>query len=151
LQCGAFWNGSYTWIYQANACIEGISKSEGISTPCKNQLIGEAKFIRAFLYFNLVNLYGDVPLVTSTNYAVNASLPRTSVAQVFQQIVQDLKDAQQLLTASYPSAGKVRPNKFAATALLARAYLYQKQWANAAAAANEVISTGSYGLVTDLD
>src|SRR6266700_4527023 len=62
-----FWSDDYTVIYKANACIEGLTSSTGISTSAKNQFIGEAKVVRAFSYFNLVNLFGPVPLITSTD------------------------------------------------------------------------------------
>jgi len=149
---GTFWINAYQYIYQANACIEGIPPSTGISQPLKNQLVGEAKLFRAFFYFNMINLYGPVPLVTSTDYHVNESMPRTSVDQVYQQIINDLIDAQSLLTENYPVAGsKGRPNKYAAMALLARVYLYRQQWANAEVMASQVINSGKYGLVTDLN
>lgn len=148
---GGLWTSAYTWIYQANACIEGVTGSTNISDTWKNQLIGEAKFMRALLYFHLVNLFGDIPLITSTDYQTNASIPRTSSEQVYQQIIMDLQDAQQLLVAAYPSTGRVRPNQYAATALLAKVYLYHQDWAKAEAAATTVISSPNYSLVANLN
>lgn len=153
------WNALYTNIYQANLVLDGIASSSKISNAVKLQLEGEAKFSRAYLYFYLVNLFGDVPLVTSSNYALSAQVPRASKDQVYRQIIQDLKDAQNLLNAKYVGSDgvtpivsqKLRPTKLAASALLARVYLYTKDWSNAEAESNTVINSGLYNLETDLN
>lgn len=146
-----FWLRMYQHVYQANACIEGLQSSGNLSAGVKKQLLGEAKFMRAFLYFYLVNLFGDVPLVTGTNYRANASLPRVAAAGVWAQITNDLKEAKENLLEEYPTAERVRPNKWAAVALLARTYLYQKEWAEAEAEATLVINSGTYSLEPDLN
>jgi hypothetical protein len=145
------WRFGYFHIYQANAIMEGLDGSASVSTALKQQLMGEALFVRAFCHFYLVNLFGPVPLVTTTNYQFNAALPRSEVSQVYEEIMTDLKQAQTLLSAAYPSQGRVRPNKWAATALLARVYLYQKDWAHAEEEAGAVISSGAYTLLSDLN
>ncbi|MBY0477661.1 MAG: RagB/SusD family nutrient uptake outer membrane protein [Chitinophagaceae bacterium] len=144
------WRYAYEIIYQANACIEGLSASESLKTSVKNQLLGEAKIIRAFFYFNLVNLYGGVPLVTTINYKKNAVMPRNSIDEVYEQIVRDLKDAESTLSSGYVTSGRLRPNRFTANAFLARVYLFQKQWVNAELEATKVINAGIYNLETDL-
>jgi hypothetical protein len=146
-----FWNWAYKHIYQANACLEGLSSASSISSSVKNQLTGEVKFIRAFAYFNLVNFFGDVPLVLSTDYRHNSQLPRTSAAQVWQQITSDLSEAIPLLSEAYPTAERVRVNKWAATALLARVYLYTQQWDKAETLSTQVINAPGYSLVADLN
>lgn len=138
---GAFWVPAYADIYQANAILDGVSNSTGMSEAMKTQLTGEAKFVRAATYFYLTNLFGDVPLPLTTNATTNASLARTPAAQVYQQIITDLRDAQTLLAVT---TDNTRPSQLAATALLARVYLYQKDWADAETAATAVISSGSY-------
>ena len=151
---GDFWDIIYPNVFIVNSALEGISNSSGLTLAVQQQLLGEAKFMRAFYYFYLVNLYGDVPLVTGTNYTVNAIMPRTPQAQVWQQIIQDLKDAQGLLSPEYLDAtllnitsARVRPTSWAATALLARAYLYTGKWDSAEAQANTIINnTSLYGL-----
>ncbi|MBN8837174.1 MAG: RagB/SusD family nutrient uptake outer membrane protein [Sphingobacteriia bacterium] len=153
-----FWPNSYNYIYQANALLEGLQQSTGVSNPIKSQLNGEAKFLRALLYFYLVNLYGDLPLILSTNYSINSIASRTSKDQVFSQIVSDLKDAESSLNVNYlagdgvtVSNEKLRPTKAAARSLLARVLIYQKDWSNAEAYATTVISSGVYSLnTTDL-
>ena len=143
-----FWTSSYQNIYRTNAIIEGLGRSTGVSDSLKRQLLGEIKVIRSLYYFYLVNLFGDVPLVITTDYKANAVMPRTSMDKVYQQIVTDLLDAQSLLKVTYPSTGKVRPNKWTATALLARVYLFLKDWPNAESQASAVISSGTYPLVS---
>jgi hypothetical protein len=145
-----FWSAAYKYIYQANAVLEGINTSTGISAAVKDQLRGEILFTRALNYFYLVNLFGDVPLIISTAYTDNSSVPRTPSVKIYQQMVTDLAEAQKMLTASYGSASNLRPGEMAAAALVARIYLFQKDWANAEAAASIVIGSGNYKLETDL-
>ncbi|HEY4063741.1 MAG TPA: RagB/SusD family nutrient uptake outer membrane protein [Puia sp.] len=154
------WNDAYSYIYQANAILEGLQNNVAISSAIRNQLSGEAKFIRAFWNFYLTNCYGDIPLVISTNYSVNGAIARTPKMQVYQQIITDLKDAQNLLNGNFVDASdttvtseRVRPTKWAATALLARAYLYSNDYVNAEVQSTSVINnagTGMFSLVTDL-
>lgn len=148
---GNLWDLAYNTIYQANACLEGLAASNALSLSLKNQLRGEAKFVRAFIYFYLVNLYGEVPLVISTNYQINSQLPRASIDTVMHQIINDLTYAQNVLSENYGSQGKIRPNKYTALSLLARVYLYQKEWAQAENFSTQVIDSGTYSLEPDLD
>lgn len=135
------WVNPYSSIYQANKVIEGVGGS-ALSATLKTQLIGEAKFIRAYCYYTLVNLFGAVPLVTTTNVQTNLGLPRAPVQEVYALIVQDLKDAQARLAKDYSWSAnlRTRANSWAATALLARVYLYQKEYSLAEAEATKVIS-----------
>jgi len=146
-----FWSPAYKYIYTANLCIEELNKSVNVSASLKNTLTGECKFLRAFCYFHLVNLFGDVPLEITSNYQINATLPRTPVATVYQQIIADLKDAQNLLSNTYPTSERVRVNKLAAASLLARVYLYNKEWVNAESQATSVIGSGIYSLEANLN
>jgi len=146
-----FWL-AYTNIYQMNACLQGVGgDSSAISVSLRQQLTGEVKVDRALYYFNLVNLFGNVPLVTGTNYTVNAQIARSPVDSVYGQILADLTSAVQLLTPVYPSAGRMRPNLYTAEALLAKVELYQQQWPAAANAASAVINSGVYSLCPSLD
>jgi len=152
---GNIWSDLYGRIYTVNLALERLGISNSLTPSVKQQLTGEAKFLRAFFYFYLVNLYGDVPLTTTSDYNINAVLGRSLKSLVFQQIIADLKDAQNLLRDEYVAADaksstaeRVRPNKWAATALLSRAYLYISEWAKAEAEATLIINNNSkYGLV----
>jgi len=150
----SIWTQGYTLIYYANSILEGLNKSNAVSSSAKNELMGEAKFVRAFTYFYMVNLFGDVPYVNSTNYNVNNTVGRSSVAQVYKNVISDLKDAQGLLLSDYSvSKGeRIRPNKYAATALLARVYLFTGDWVNAEVQADTVINQSTlYNLNSDLN
>lgn len=147
---GGFWAALYKTIYKVNAVIDGVNSSSTLSEVVKRHLLGEAKFVRAFCYFFLVNLYGDVPLPTTADYLKNQSLPRTKSSEVYEQILDDLNEAKRLLDENYLDANAVsisnerlRPNKWAAIALLARVYLYIGEWQNAIGASSEVINEKS--------
>jgi hypothetical protein len=145
---------AYNEIYGCNAVLQGIAASTSslLHDSVRKELTGEAKFVRALCYFYLTNFNGDVPLALTIDFNQTRNLARAPQAQVYQQIIQDLKDAQAALPGDY-SVGlgeRIRPNKWAATALLARAYLYTGDYADAATQASSVIAnTGQYSLVSD--
>lgn len=151
------WTSLYKYIYQSNAIIAGMEKSTGVSEAVRKQLTGEALFIRAFCHFYLTNLFGDVPAITTTDYRVNAIEPRSSASKVYTLIQSDLSRSLTLLGESYwgissTTTERVRPNKFAALALLARVQLYSLQFAQANQSATEVINqTALYGLEPNLN
>lgn len=147
----SFWESSYSFIYHANAVIEGLQKSTGVSEAMKNQLMGEAKFVRGFCYFYLANRFGDVPLILNTDYKVNTSMPRTEKAKVMDAVVADFSDAQTLLSDNYISTERIRPNKSAATTMLARTYLFLGKWNEAATEATKVINNPKYHLLDNLN
>src|SRR5690606_21218692 len=128
---GVFWREAYKYINNANAVIEGLSKSTSLSGNTRTQLEGEAKFIRAFCHFYLVNLFGDIPYVTTTDYQKNSTSVRLNATEVYTKIISDLTDAKNLLATDYSFSNGERsqPNRFAAIALLARVYLYTGKWA----------------------
>ena len=151
------WGDAYNCIYQANAVISGLQNNTGVTLAAKQQLTGEAYFIRAFWHFTLTNVYGDVPLALTTDYTVTSKLSRTPQKLVYQQCISDLKVAESLLNSNYVDASdttvtteRVRPNKYAAEALLAKIYLYADDYQDAKTAASSVISnTGLYSIDTD--
>ena len=145
------WSRPYALIYQCNSALEGLGASSTVTDSVKTQLTGELKFLRGFWYFYLVNLFSDVPLALSTNFKVNASMLRTPSLQVYAQIISDLKDASDELKAGSSPAQRGQPDKLAAAALLARVYLYQKNWVGAEAQASAVIGSGFYALSPDLN
>lgn len=143
------WQAAYQSMYQINACLQGISTTTAFSDSLKQQLLAEIKVVRALYYFNLVNLWGSVPLVTDINYTTNATLPRTPVDSIYMFIRNDLATARSTLKASYPSDGHMRPNLFTADALSAKVFLYLQQWDSAATMAGQVIGSGLYSLEPD--
>lgn len=147
-----FWGHFYKYIYIANSTLEGVEGSASLKPAVKQQLKGEARFMRAFINFYAVNLYGDIPLVTTTDYKINNRLHRSPQKEIYQLIIEDLLAAKDLLTTEYMDANnlstteKIRPNKASAIALLARVYLYLQDWWNAELQASELIGDPSYGL-----
>jgi hypothetical protein len=154
----AQWATAYKRIYQENAVLEGLSVSIGVSNRVKQQLSGEAYFIRAYFYFWLANLYGEVPLVTTTDYTKNIALAREKLPVVYQFIIQDLVHAKNLLSNIYVDAtdtvstpDRVRPTVWSANALLARVYLYTNKYDSAELESSKVINnTTLFKLPTDL-
>jgi hypothetical protein len=148
----ANWADLYRKLFVVNTAIDGIQTSKG-NLLYKDQWLGECYFLRAFYYYYLVNIYGDVPLALTNDYEINNRLSRAPQTQVYQQIIADLKQAQSLLSDDYrngfglTTTNRLRPNKAVATAFLARIYLYTKDWANAEAAATSLITNTNYQLL----
>ncbi len=137
------WTQHYRGIDWANVAIDNIATMQ-IDTTLRNRLVRESKFVRALLYFNLVRLFGDVPLVLHQAATVSqTTVGRSSADAVYAQIISDLTDAQNL-PASYSGNNIGRATGGAAKALLAKVYLTRKDWVNAQAKLLEVIN-GPYG------
>jgi len=149
----ANWGELYKTIYNANNVIEGLTKSTSINAVKSKQWIAEAKFLRAYSYFYLTNLWGNVPLVLTTNVDVSALLPQSSQETVYAQILLDLTDASKDLPSDYKNYDqeRIRATKWAAEALLARVNLYLERWNEASNHASAVINeTGTFDLITGL-
>lgn len=149
-----FWRESFKYILNANTIIEGVERSDALTQSAKNQLMGEAKFIRGYCYFHLINLFGDIPYLTSSDYRVNAVAPRTPVGVVYNNIEQDLLEARNLLKDDFSASNgdRTQPNRGTATALLARLYLYTEQWEKADQFASILIGDDTrYSLKEDLN
>ena len=127
----------YRMIYRANVVIDRSTvwqPANDVEKVHQAQYIGEAKFLRAYAYFNLVNNWGRVPLHTSYQETTENQFPsRASVADIWAFIEQDLKDAESSLPVTYPPEWLGRVTKGAAVALLGRSYLYEKKWSDAQA------------------
>jgi starch-binding outer membrane protein, SusD/RagB family len=150
---GVYWNKAYEIVYQTNACIEGLEASGNLTQDVKIHFTSEAKLLRSLFYFYLINLFGDVPYITETNWEKTSLIPRTKVIDIYQFIIDDLKYAQQNLRDDYSfSFGeRTRVNKYCASALLSRVYMYMGKWSNAESEANSVIENSQYSLVPDLN
>lgn len=134
------WSNEYITINRANLVIANVPPIQ-MGATAKAQVIGEAKFIRALSYFTLVSFFGDVPLVTTTiTNSKQANLPRTPKSQIYPLIVSDLQAAAASLPASYTGNNIGRATSGAAEALLAKVYLYQQDWNDAATWAGKVMN-----------
>ena len=145
------WGYPYQSIYQVNAVLSGINNNSALSASFQKQITGEMEVVRALYYFNMVNLFSGVPLVTTTAYAATDRLPRSPAAAIYAQVNADLADAKKKLIAAYPSSGHIRPNLYTAVALLAKVNLYQGNWQNAYNEADSVIRLGGYSLAPNLN
>ncbi|TCK57356.1 SusD-like starch-binding protein associating with outer membrane [Flavobacterium sp. 90] len=151
-QIAATWNSSFTQIYSANAVIEGLDRSKALPADFKQQLKGEALFVRALLHFYLLNLYGPVPYITSTDYKINSNAARMPEKIVYDLIEKDLEESINLLQKVYNGSYRVRPNKATAQTLLARVYLYSEKWEEASNMASAVLNQSDlYVWPTSLD
>lgn len=134
----------YYTIQSANIGLEKMANSP-ITDAQKNQYMGESLFVRAYCYYELVNLFGAVPLYTKSLGTGDLKLQRSPAADVYAQIEADLKESAAKLE-GIPVARNGRINKWAAYALLARVSLFQEKWAEAKQYSNKVITEGPYTL-----
>jgi starch-binding outer membrane protein, SusD/RagB family len=154
----AIWSELYKYIYVANTVLEQLKENNAISPRFNQQMTGEALFIRAFCYYYLTALFGDVPLILTTDYQQAAVATRLPGTEVIKRIIVDLKASGDLLQEQFVdqdlnnSEERIRPNKWAAAALLARVYLLNGEWENAENQATLVIEqTALFSLETDLN
>jgi hypothetical protein len=143
---GSIWGGSYSTINRANAVLDrvpGITMDQVL----RARLIGEAHFLRALAYFQLVRFFGDVPLFQHEADALQVNVARAPAADVYALIVSDLEAAAAALPATYSGADVGRVTSGAAKALLAKVYLTRQDWANAAQTAGQIIASTQYTLL----
>jgi hypothetical protein len=142
-----YWVASYKVVNTANTVIEKVSMME-IDQANKDQFVGEAKFLRGLIYFNLVRLYGDVPLSTKSTTSLDGlQIPRTPAPDIYDFIVNDFKDAKALLPMSYPGTDLGRATKGAAMTLLCKVYLTLEMYQEVATEAQEITNLGIYSLM----
>lgn len=144
------WEVTFNQIYMVNSVLEGLSISNGVSEPVKRQLQGEALLIRGLLHSYLTGTFGDIPYVTSIDYKVNQKIPKITSSEVLVFAIQDLKRSLDLLPNTAPKGQRIRPTKIAANVILARWYVYQKNWPLANEYASKVILETAYAPESDL-
>ncbi|MDU0370004.1 RagB/SusD family nutrient uptake outer membrane protein [Hymenobacter endophyticus] len=134
------WGSCYVGIGRANIVLQKVP-AMSIDAAIQKRCIGEAQFLRAKYYFDLVRVYGDVPLLTTPPTTLaEVNIPRTAAAQVYAQIEKDLTDAIGNLPPSHSGDDIGRATKWSATALLAKVYLTEGKMGEAATRAREVIN-----------
>lgn len=150
------WSQPYSYINHCNKIIAGLEASS-LNENVKKQLSAEARFVRAFNYFYLTNLFNKVPLITDPDINTANTIGPSTREQLYDFIIADLKIAESDISDDYASttpgaeAERVRPNKKAVSALLARAYLYKGDWKNAETAATTVINDNRYKVLDDIN
>lgn len=148
-----FYSGCYEGIRRANVVIKDVS-AINMDQNLKARYIGEAKFLRALFYWYLTTLWGEVPLITSPAVeSRDVLVKKSTIAEINQQIVNDLKDAIQALpvASAYAAADKGRATKGAAQALLGKVHLYAKDYTQAELILGQLIASKTYALMDDFD
>lgn len=153
----SLWSDLYKYVYEANAVIEGVNRSDAISQPVRRQLLGEAYFIRAYCHFYLLNFFGNIPYNMTTDYTITSAQPQGDASELLSQIIADLIQSKSLLSPTYMNSNnlstteRVRPNKYAAASLLAKAYLFNGEWEKAEMEADSILQqTNLYSLNSNL-
>lgn len=127
------WRSLYRIIFRADVALENIGKWEAVTeneVARKESLLGEAYFLRAWAYFELVNIWGRVPIRTFEN-STEAQVPRSNTADIWSIVENNLDEAINRLPVSWDDANTGRATKGAAIALLGKAYLYEKKYGEA--------------------
>ena len=144
----SYWNANYTLIHKANDVLEEMKSNPSLTG---GDLVnkGEALLMRAFCYFNLVRAFGEVPLIDfKVGSVADANIPKSSVAQIYTLIDEDLTNAESYLPRTWEAQYVGRLSWGAARALHSRTYMMRNDWNNMRAAAEDVISSGLYNLNT---
>ena len=143
------WINNYEGIGRATYALKFLPET---NSPDKDRYMGEAKFLRAYFYFNLVRIFGGVPLidkVLESETEISTASTRATAAEIYAFIEKDLTEAITTLPPVVTTAENGRVSQYAAQALLSKVYLYEKKWAMAKAAVDVVINSKQYALVPD--
>ncbi|MBU2916247.1 RagB/SusD family nutrient uptake outer membrane protein [Reichenbachiella agariperforans] len=146
----AKWARAYQLIVRVNGFLKSIEEAP-VADEVKAQMAGEARFLRAYMYGDLIHFYGDVPLILEEQTVDNALVSRTPKSEVLTAVMEDLDYASANLPTSYIGENIGRATAGAALAYKARFYLYSEMWDEAADAAQEVIDLGVYDLFDDYE
>lgn len=148
-------NGNLEYMWQI--LYEGVSRcnivlvkvpSIDMDKDLQSRILSEAKFLRSWYYFSLVNIFGDVPLVLEPKNADELQISQSPVAEIFETVIEpDLQDAATHLPVSYAGGDLGRITSGAALALLTKAYLFQAKWDKTVITAEQLIATGQYELM----
>jgi starch-binding outer membrane protein, SusD/RagB family len=154
-----WWNNIYSMINRANDVIEHVP-GIAMDIPTRNDIVGNARFLRALGYFELIRSFGDVPLLLTPTTATSPLFPgKTPIATIYPQIITDLQyaEANCLNENQIPTANKGRVSSGAASTILATVYLTRaatpgadaNDYTNALTECNKVINSGQYTLLTN--
>ncbi len=149
----SYWNGSYSIISRTNLVLDNIDKID-MNESLKNRYMGEAKFLRSLMYFNLIRIFGDVPLVLNDIKNPNEAFEfgRERVDNIYTQIINDLKDSEKWLPGSYSENSNIgRATSMAAKSLLGHIFLTRKNYDAASAKFLEVINSNIHSLLPNYE
>ncbi len=147
------WNHHYVGIARCNTILSRIEPIAFENESRKDRLIAETRFLRALFYFNLVRIFGEVPLVLSEVKSIDLAygMARTPVREIYDAIEADLIFASQKLPSSYSGSDVGRAASWAARGILGKVYLTQKKYVEAIPPLKEIISSGQYLLLPDFN
>ena len=141
------WGNFYEGVTNCNLVLANVP-SINMDTALRSRILGEARFLRAWYYFMLVNIYGDVPIVVKPLTPAEMQVTQSPAQQIYETVIEpDLKAALGVLPLGYSGADVGRATSGAAAALLAKVYLYQQKWDSSLLYSNLVINSGQYGLM----
>ncbi|SDC58821.1 RagB/SusD family nutrient uptake outer membrane protein [Williamwhitmania taraxaci] len=143
----SYWNDHYSVISTCNYAITTLKKLKFTDTTARDQMVAEAKFIRAFMFLRMNIAYGGVPVVDTLQTVEGfATVARSTKEQVFAFIEKDLSEAIPFLPEAYSSDQVGRATNWAAKALLARTYMFEEKWPELKLITDEIIGLGPFSL-----
>lgn len=145
----AMWRGWYRTIHRANVIINKAPKVQNINETLRNRLLGEARFLRAWAYYEIATFFGGAPIYTDFVQTVEGSQGKSPQSEVYAVAVDDLKFAESVLPADYGDGDKGRATRGAAQTLLARVYLQLGDYNSAKTELDKVVNSNQYSLVDD--
>lgn len=146
----AYWDICYESINRANGVIEAAQNLENPSDPAlRDRVLAEAKFLRSFYYFNLIRYFDDVPFTTERTTELQFASNENGKRQVLDMMFEDLASAAEVLPGQYTGSDMGRATKWAAKALLVKAYLTDEQWEQARLVAEDIINNSPHFLFDD--
>lgn len=144
------WTYKYEMVNRSTNALINIPNITAISTAVKNRSLGEAYFFRAFGYWRLMVIYGDVPIITEDDYKNNRfNVPKSTIEDVRKQIEADLLKAADLLPESYGATDRGRVSKGTAWGLLTKLYMYWEKFPQAIATGEKVTNNSNYALAAN--
>ncbi|MCO6462232.1 MAG: RagB/SusD family nutrient uptake outer membrane protein [Saprospiraceae bacterium] len=145
-----FWKLEYKGINQCNTVLDRVPGID-MDVALKDRILGEAHFLRAFYYFQLTQVFGDVPLYTKITPPEELKIPRTPVADIYKLIIDDCEKAALSLPVSYDASQVGRATKGAALALAAKTQLYAKNYTAVLSYIDQIKALGVYALMPDYE
>lgn len=141
------WGNFYEGITNCNLVLAKVP-SISMDTALRSRILGEARFLRGWYYFMLVNIYGEVPIVLTPLTPAQMQIAQSPTKQIYETVIEpDLKAALNVLPSSYSGADVGRATSSAAAALLSKVYLYQEKWDSSLIYSSLVINSGNYSLM----
>jgi hypothetical protein len=142
------WANLYKGVTNCNLVLANVPPIN-MDTALRSRILGEARFLRAWYYFMLVNIYGDVPMVVTPLTPAEMQVPQSPAKAIYEKVIEpDLMAATAILPAKYSIADLGRATSGAAASLLAKVYLYQEKWDSSLTYSNLVINSGQYSLMS---